>query len=505
VKNKARTPLVPAKAAAETYRATVLWMPACARMSGRGISPLILATYIIMAASPGVFSFSARADEPTARTEERAVEVIGKRQVRNIAVTLGKSETIRADRPFSNVVVGDPDIADAVPLSDRSLSVLAKKIGTTRVSAYVDGKTLVGVFDVDVTYDVGRISAELGSRFPGAKFRVASLNGRLMLSGSAPDAVTLDRALTIVRQFGPDVINSVRVSQPQQVMLEVRFIEASRTASRELGVKWNVVAKNFLANTGTAAALVSGNPPFGVLIGRLIGNGVEVDAMVNALEERGMARRLAEPNLVTLSGDTASFLAGGEIPIPVQGNLGQVTIEYKKYGVGLAFTPTVLERSLINLKIEPEVSQIDPNNVVQVSGIRVPGLIVRRANTTIELRDGQSFAIAGLLQSIGTTEQQQFPWLGDLPVLGALLRSAAYQKQETDLVIIVTPRLVQPTRPGDVVRTPLDNTAPPSDPDLFLLGRNELSPRQLREATSPGPVKAVGHILDLPGRTADVH
>jgi pilus assembly protein CpaC len=437
-----------------------------------------------------------------AHADERLIEIVGSRRVPMIGITLGKSDTIRTNRPFANVVIGDPEVADAVPLSDRSLSVLGKKIGTTRVSVYMEGKTLVGVFDVDVTYDTGRLAAELAARFPTARFKVSSVNGRIMLSGETPDAVSLDRALTLARQFGPEVINAVRVSQPQQVMLEVRFVEASRTASRELGVKWNVVAKNFTANLGTAA-LLSGNAPFGVLIGKLIGSGVEVDPMINALEARGMARRLAEPNLVTLSGDTASFLAGGEIPIPVQNALGQITVEYKKYGVGLAFTPTVLDRGLINLKIEPEVSQIDPNNFVQAGSIRIPGLIVRRANTTIELRNGQSFAIAGLLQNVSTTDQQQLPWLGDVPVLGALLRSAAYQKQETDLVIIVTPRLVMPTRPGDTVRTPLDNGAPANDVDFFLLGRGEVTPKMARDAAgSSEPSKPVGHFLDLPNRTA---
>ena len=184
-----------------------------------------------------------------------------------------------------------------------------------------------------------------------------------------------------------------------------------------------------------------------------------------------MIRRLAEPNLTALSGDTASFLAGGEFPIPVSSNLGSIGIEFKKYGVGLAFTPTVLGDGVINLKIEPEVSQIDPTTSITLNGITIPAFIVRRANTTVELRDGQSFAIAGLLQAISTTDQKQLPWIADLPVIGALARSAAYQKKETDLVIIVTPRLVRPARPGDVLRTPLDSAKPANDPEFFLLGQ----------------------------------
>jgi pilus assembly protein CpaC len=211
-------------------------------------------------------------------------------------------------------------------------------------------------------------------------------------------------------------------------------------------------------------------------------------------------RRLAEPNLTALSGDTASFLAGGEFPIPVSSTLGTIGIEFKKYGVGLAFTPTVLGDGVINLKIEPEVSEIDPTTSIVLNGITIPALIVRRANTTVELRDGQSFAIAGLLQSINTTNQQQLPWIADVPILGALARSAAFQKKETDLVIIVTPRLVRPARPGDVLRTPLDGTKPGNDADLFLLGQAEVTvPMDRRlKGRSDGSAPPIGHILDVP-------
>ena len=244
--------------------------------------------------------------------------------------------------------------------------------------------------------------------------------------------------------------------------------------------------------------MLSGTAPFGFLIGKLIANGLSADVLVNALEQKGMARALAEPNLVALSGDTASFLAGGEFPVPVPGSLGTVTIEYKRYGVGLAFTPTVLADGLINLKIEPEVSQLDTSHPVQVAGISVPPLIVRRASTTVELRDGQSFVIGGLLQSQGQTAQQQLPWLGDVPVLGALFRSAAYQKNETDLAIIVTPRLVRPARPGDPVKTPLDSTLPPNDVDLFLMGKPEVT-KKMEKLAAGTDRPQTGHMLDLPG------
>jgi pilus assembly protein CpaC len=209
---------------------------------------------------------------------------------------------------------------------------------------------------------------------------------------------------------------------------------------------------------------------------------------------------------VALSGDTASFLAGGEYPIPVSGSFGQVTVTYKKYGVGLAFTPTVLGRGLINMKIEPEVSQIDLTHTVSVAnGISVPALIVRRASTTVELRDGQSFVIGGLLQSNNQNQIEQLPWLGSVPVLGALFSSKSYQKNETDLAIIVTPHLVRPARPGDEIRTPADDTMPPNDTDFFLLGKTEMTRKEAR-ALSPaasridgaGAEPFTGHMLDMP-------
>ena len=426
-----------------------------------------------------------------------------------VTVTIGKSQDVRTDTSFVDVMVGDPDVADVNPLTDHTLSILGKKIGTTRVSVYAEGKKLIGIFDVEVNYDISRLTNELKRRFPGSHLHASSVNGRIMLSGEVADAATLDKAVIIARQFGPDIINSVSVMSPQQVMLEVRFIEMSRTAGRELGVQWNVFNKYATANIGSqqpagnlpltapassstlaagevAAGVLSGASPFGFAIGRILSGSTTIDVAINALEQKGIARSLAEPNLVALSGDTASFLAGGEYPIPVAGSFGQVTVDYKKYGVGLAFTPTVLSRGLINLKIEPEVSQIDTTHTVSVSnGVSVPALIVRRASTTIELRDGQSFMIGGLLQTNNQNQIDQLPWLGSVPVLGTLFSSKSYQQNQTDLAIIVTPHLVRPTRPGDVMRTPADDTLPPNDADFFLLGKTELT-RAQAIALTPG-------------------
>lgn len=460
------------------------------------------------------------------------IQIEGATRTAAVVVTIGKSLDVRTDTSFVEVTVGDPEVADVNPLTDHTLSILGKKIGTTRVQVYTAEKKLVGIFDVEVSYDITRLTNELARRFPGSQIKASSVNGRIMLSGSAIDAAQLDQAVTIARQFGPEIINAVSVMQPQQVMLEVRFIEISRTASREFGVQWNRVSRQSIANVGNrlpAAALpvnpnatgnfmdsvagvvsggvISGSSPFGFAVARMVSGGVPIDAMINALEEKGIARSLAEPNLVALSGDTASFLAGGEYPIPVAGSFNQITVEYKKYGVGLAFTPTVLSRGLINLRIEPEVSEIDTNNAIGVAnGIQIPALIVRRASTTVELRDGQSFAIGGLLQSSGQNQIEQLPWVGSVPVLGALFSSKSYQKRETDLVIIVTPRLVKPIRPGDVLRTPVDNSVPANDVDFFLLGKMDVSRREAKAMTpraaqilsASAKAPRAGHMLDLP-------
>jgi pilus assembly protein CpaC len=430
-----------------------------------------------------------------APAQARVIEVDSTGRSAAITIPIGKSENVHTEGAFSDVVVADPETADVVPLTDHSVSILGRKIGATRVSLYGEGKRLVGLVDVEVSYDTVRLGLEIARQFPHAKIRVSSLNGRLLLTGSAPDAITVDKAMTFAKQFGPDVVNSIQVCSPQQVLLAVRFIEVSRTASRELGIHWNVLANNISAAIGPTA-LLSGNAPYGSILASVIKGGTNVDALIQALEQRHVARSLAEPNLVALSGDTANFLAGGEFPFPVSASLGTVTIEWKRFGVGLAFTPTVLGGGQINLKIEPEVSQLDPTNVVQVGNVSVPSLIVRRAHTTVELRDGQSFAMAGLLQNTGNANVDQLPWVADVPVLGALLRSTQYLKKETDLVIIVTPHLVQPARPGDPLRVPTDNAVAGNDADLILLGRAELT-KPDRRALAGVPRPLTGHTLNL--------
>lgn len=431
----------------------------------------------------------------------------------DVKVTLHKTETIRVATAFTEALVGNAEVADVVPLTDRTIYIVGKKVGVTRLSLLDKGKQLLGVIDVEVTYDL----AGLRKRIVAAGshgIKVESVNGKILLTGTASDAPAMQSAIALAEQLAPasDITNAMKVAAPQQVQLEVRFIEADRSASRALGINANIASKRVVGVTGVSSTsgtvtsdshgnlvdnlannladgLMSNAVPFGSMIGRVLAGGTRADIFIKALEERGLARRLAEPNLVALSGDTASFLAGGEFPFPTgRDRDGNISLEFKKFGIGLAFTPTVLSGGQINLKIEPEVSELDPANAVSANGFSVPSLSVRRASTTIELRDGQSFAIAGLLQARNVKSTQQLPWIGDVPVIGTLLRSTAWEKNETDLVIIVTPRLVKPRAPGQKLATPLERSVPANDPEQFLLGKHENEIRQ--------PKPGTGHIID---------
>jgi pilus assembly protein CpaC len=418
---------------------------------------------------------------------------------RAIEVSVGRPLMVETERPFKEIVVGDPAVADVSPLTDRSFIILGARAGLTGIALFDENKAPVGSADIEVSPHTDRLQAALAARIPGADIEVTSENGKVLLSGTADDASAIEEANAIASQFaGENVVNTMDVTNVQQVQLEVRFLEASRTAGRELGIKWNIQGGDISAGVGSAL-LPSLAAPFGTLMGQLIGNGVQVDFLINALEQKGLARRLAEPNLVAMSGETASFLAGGEFPFPVSTKEG-IVVEFKKFGVGLDFTPTVGPDDVIHMVIKPEVSQIDPGLSIKVGDSVIPSITVRRATTTVELRDGQSFVIGGLLQSTNSVTQDKVPWMGDVPVLGALFRSNAYKKQETDLVIIVTPHLVRPLDPGQTVATPLDHTSPASDVDLFLGGKAEVAAAgALSYAASAAPgAPATGYILDLP-------
>jgi pilus assembly protein CpaC len=468
------------------------------RLRRNGLNPrraVMFIAFMVLGLSPSVWS------DPAMAQSGRVWESESDRG-RQIVVTLFKSRTIRIVRPFTTAVIGSTDVADVMPLSDRSLYIQGKKVGTTNLSIFDENQRLVNVIDVEVAIDSANLREKIVSSTGSRGIRISSSNGQIVLSGQANDAVAADRAMSIAKGFAPNgVINAMSIPGSQQVLLKVRFLEASRDAGRQLGVNWfersnaagtrgvnigqggltNDLKQNntpgglpLFQTAGTLAGTANG--PFGVVLANLVNGGTSIDVLVTALETQGLVRRLAEPNLMALSGDTARFLAGGEFPVPIvaaANGLVIPTIEYKPFGVRLSFTPTVLANGIINLRIAPEVSELDFSNSVTISGTTVPSLIKRDAVTTVELRSGQSFAIAGLLEAQDTRNRSQIPWIGSVPVLGALFSSMGYQKHETDLVIIVTPNLVQPALPGRLA-TPLDNQLPSNDVDFFVSGQMEV-------------------------------
>ncbi len=437
--------------------------------------------------------------------------------VRHVVVTLNKSRTFKIDRPFVSAIVGQPDIADVLPLTDSSIYVQGKKVGTTNISIFDPKKQLIAVLDLEVTPDTASLRNKVVSSTGGQGIQVSSANGEVVLSGEATDAVAASRAMAVAKGLAGDapVIDAMKVAPSQQVMLKVRFLEVSRTAERGLGMNWTAFNGRTAINTGlptpgttppTLAGIFPGSnaTPFGTLLTTAInGNHVHIDALLTALEDKGLVRKLAEPDLMALSGDTASFLAGGQIPVPVvqstSGTVPTITVEWKSFGVQLTFQPTVLNNGLINLRLTPSVSEIDTANTVQISGFTIPTLITREARTTVELRDGQSFGIAGLLQTTNSNAVAQLPYLGQIPVLGALFRSADYQKQETELVIIVTPHLVRPGAPGNELQSPLDATLPANDADLFAMGDLDRKKLYRDYVTKGGNLNGpYGHMLEPP-------
>ncbi|ESZ33129.1 secretin [Mesorhizobium sp. L2C067A000] len=427
----------------------------------------------------------------------------------SIKVAKGKPKTVMTNAAFYQIVIGDPEIANVNPLTDKSFYVLGNNLGTTGIALFDDNKQLVGTVDIEVTLDTDQLASTIRASVPDAKIKVGSANGRVVLSGEADDAVAAEKASKIASRFSgnEEVINSVNISSSQQVQLNVRFVEINRQAGQDLGAKYSanfaygIGGRDVTLDPGTVPG--AGN---GEIIGRLLSNGLSIDVAIKALEERGLARRLAEPNLIARSGQTASFLAGGEFPIPVSEDNGKISVSYKKYGVSLDFTPTVLKDGLVSLDIAPEVSSIDASASYNIGNISVPGFIVRRAKTSVDLKNGQSFMIAGLLQSQNDITTSRLPGLGKLPVLGSLFSSKSYQRRETDLVIIVTPYLVKPVDPSKKLLEPTDGTQPASNVDYFLNNTEEVKSSEANRAVAmasgstpqPAAVTTVGHFLDLP-------
>ncbi|MBO6541142.1 MAG: type II and III secretion system protein family protein [Rhizobiaceae bacterium] len=431
-------------------------------------------------------------------------QVIDVSNGRNITVKVakGKPRTVRTSVPFYEIVIGDPEVANVNPLTDRSFYVLGNELGTTGIALFDENKQLVGTLDIEVTLDTDRLANTIKEAVPGNNIKVGSANGRLVLSGEANDSQAAEKAKDIAKRFSgeEEIINSVNITSSQQVQLNVRFVEINRQVGQELGTQLSAQYAFGGSSVGfNSNPQSSSNAPAGAIISRLTTGGLTVDMALRALEDRGVARRLAEPNLIARSGETASFLAGGEFPIPVASRENTITVEYKQYGVSLEFTPTVLADGLISLDIAPEVSSVDTSASYQVGNLAIPGFVVRRARTLVDLKSGQSFMIAGLLQSQNDTGTQRLPGLGKLPILGNLFSSKAYQRRETDLVIIITPYLVKPIDPSKKVRTPMDDTKAPKPLDYFLGEREELRVSQLNggKAGPSKPARGYGHYLEL--------
>lgn len=381
----------------------------------------------------------------------------------------GKSAVVEADASFATIVVADPEIAEAMPTSNRSFFVRGKRPGGTTVLIYDEAGAIAELIEVEVKLGLDELRGDLRRLLPGEIIDVYAVHDGVYLDGKVTTAAAAEMALQLAERHVPGgVANGLSVGQSQQVMLEVRFLEASRNAVREIGFGNTINANDVVV--GTEAGTVSGLLEKTLAVFTNVG-GENIDIRLRALEEKGVVRTLAEPNLVALSGDTASFLAGGEFPIPVASRDNEVTVEFKKFGVSLDFTPTVLGDGLVNLRVRPEVSALDRGNGIRASNIDIPGVSVRRADTTVELHDGQAFAIAGLLQNNYSNDVRQTPWVGNVPVLGALFSSKRYQRNETELVIIVTPRLVQPFSYPGAVASPLDAVTEPTEAEFFLLGQ----------------------------------
>ncbi len=472
-------------------------------MRRRALAVAILAASATIAPAPGALL--------------RALPVAGSLQPDSVEVPLNKSQVVSAARPFTRALVGSSDIADILPLSDRSLYVLGKKMGTTSVTLYDRSGTVIAVIDVAVGPDVVSLRRQLAELMPNEKISARISNDSVVLSGTVSNAPAIDRAKQIAATYaGEKVVNMMSVGGSQQVLLEVRFSEMNRDVGKQIGFNHSFFSKNgnaqgSLGNAAASSALLTnqnGTPTidlksildtFGVVAGSYSLGGLNVFSAMDLLERKGLVKTLAEPNLVALSGETASFLAGGEFPIPVAQNASvggtsnasggtAITIEFKPFGVSLGFTPTILADGVINLVVTPEVSSLDPSASITVNGLVIPGLKTRRAKTTVELHDGQSFAIAGLLRSDFQDTVKQIPVLGSVPIIGTLFRSTGFQRGETELVMIVTPHIVKPMSEAEV-RLPTDRVGNPKEADLFLKGRTDTAVRNPFDIKGNDPAK----------------
>ncbi len=423
--------------------------------------------------------------------------------IQGLALEAGAGRIVSLSAPAASVFAADPRVAEVRPASPTSLFVLGVAPGRTTIAAIDDNGAAIAQYDVIVRtsgYVAAQAESAIARLLPGRHVHVTTQPDGLMVSGTVPIAADADQAMQTARDFvgpGQTVENRLAVLGSQQVNLRVRIAEVSRSVIRQLGINWanlanlgkyaaiGVLTANPLANTTVSASTAALGYNFPTA-----GHTLDINAVIDAMAQDQLVHVLAEPNLTAMSGETASFLVGGEFPIPVAQQNNQITIDFKQYGVSLAFVPTVISGGRINMKVRPEVSALTTQGAVTLgvgnSTIQVPALTVRRAETTVELASGQSFAIAGLLQDSTTMTGNALPGIGELPILGALFRSDSFQRNETELVIVVTPYLVNGVSNPGRLKLPTDGWKPPSDLERLLMLR--------QSARDPGQGAAVPHI-----------
>lgn len=420
----------------------------------------------------------------------RAVEVITPESA-GLTLEINKGELVRLDRPAETVFIADPGIADIQVKSPTLVYVFGNRVGETSLFAVDSRDQVLLNVAVTVTHDLTRLNAALRDLLPDSSIAAQSVQGGLVLSGAVSSAVEVENVRRLATRFigeEEEVINRLNVNGPNQINLRVRVAEVSRDVIKQFGLNWDLVATvgNFAFGVATGnpvavagAVLTRQADADNLFVQRTTGS-LDLNVLIDALADEGMISLLAEPNLTALSGETASFLAGGEFPIPVPQSLDRITIEFKKFGVSLSFTPTLLNDGRVSLRVRPEVSALSNAGAVQLQGFSIPALTTRRAETTVELGSGQSFAIAGLLQNDVTHDLRKLPGLGDLPVLGPLFHSDTFQRNESELVIIVTPYIVRPVS-GRKMAAPGDGMVAPSDVERIIFGR--MYRPQLQEGT----------------------
>lgn len=436
-------------------------------------------------------------------------EVIGEDQ-KPLNIDLDGGALVRLSRQAAAVFVSNPAIADVQIKTPTLVYVFGKAAGETSLFAVDENENILVNRKVVVNYNLSRLKESIRTMLPASSINVTSMDGGVVLGGQVNSASEAENIRMLVSKFvGSDdaIVNNLQVVGANQVNLRVRVAEVSRDLLKNIGFNWDAIlnpGSSFLFGLATGRAPLAGVNTFSnrfvdpssfktfrSVYGSYNGTDFDVNGVIDLLESEGMISVLAEPNLTALSGETANFLAGGEFPVPVAQSDDQLTIEFKTYGVGLAFTPTIVGENRISMRIRPEVSQLSNQGAVTLNNIIIPALTTRRAETTVELGSGQSFAIAGLIQQSGRQDIDKFPGLGDLPILGALFRSDRFNRRETELVIIVTPYLVKPS--SVKLAAPTDGFTLPTDSDRILGG---YSYHPSNKAVTSAPAPSAGFIME---------